>query len=52
MENEMQEENNVQAQKAQVEMIIQITRKETGKVEEYHLHGVADMPSEETKEIK
>jgi len=39
-------ENAAQAQKAQVQMTVQITRKETGKVEEYILTGVAEMPAE------
>jgi len=44
-------ENQAQAQNAQVQMTIQITRKETGKVEEYVLTGTTEMPVEiEVKE--
>jgi hypothetical protein len=39
-------ENQAQAQKAQVQMTVQITRKETGKVEEYTLTGTAEIPAE------
>ncbi len=39
-------ENNAEAQKAQVQMTVQITRKETGKVEEYVLTGTTEMPAE------
>jgi len=44
-------ENQAQAQNAQVQMTVQITRKETGKVEEYILTGTAEIPAEtEVKE--
>ena len=43
MENEP---NEMQAQEAQLQMTITITRKETGAVEEYILTGTAEMPTE------
>jgi hypothetical protein len=45
-------ENQAQAQNAQVQMTVQITRKETGKIDEYVLTGVAEMPEEKLFRIK
>jgi hypothetical protein len=45
-------ENQAQAQNAQVQMTVQITRKETGNVEEYVLSGVTEMPEEKLFRIK
>jgi hypothetical protein len=45
-------ENNAEAQKAQVQMTVQITRKETGKVEEYVLTGTTEMPQTKLFSIK
>jgi hypothetical protein len=45
------EENEVKAQPAVLHAVIQITRKETGKVEEYTLVGTpAEPPAEQPKE--
>ena len=35
------EQQNLKSEEAQLHMTIQVTRKDTGKVEEYHLVGTA-----------